>query len=138
MQVQLKQLLKDYSLRVTQGRVDVIAIFMEKNAAVSQADIEAMTDGKYDRVTIYRTLKSFLECGLIHKVPGDASSTRYALCAEGHHHHVHFQCAHCDETTCLEDVHIPAVELPEGFLLKESNFLVTCLCNRCSRAWNSR
>ena len=131
-EVRLKQLLKDYSLRVTQGRLDVMAIFMKKNVAVSQADIEAMTDGKYDRVTIYRTLKSFLECGLIHKVPGDASSTRYALCAEGYHHHVHFQCAHCDETTCLEDVHIPAVELPEGFLPKESNFLVKGICNRCS------
>lgn len=132
MEVQLKQLLKDYSLRVTQSRVDVIGILMEKNVAVSQADIEAMTDGKYDRVTIYRTLKSFLECGLIHKILDDKGRTHYALCADGHHRHVHFRCAHCDETTCLEDVRIPEVELPEGFLIQGSNFLVTGICNRCS------
>ena len=134
----VRQLLKHHSLRLTQSRADIIDVFIEKNVAVSHGDIEATISGKYDRVTIYRTLKSFLENGLIHKVLDDAGGTRYALCADacadGHHHHnhIHFKCSNCDETTCLDGVNIPKVELPEGFKAKESNFLVTGICNKCS------
>ena len=135
----VRQLLKDHSLRLTQSRADIVGVFLKKNVAVSHGDIESTVDGQYDRVTIYRTLKSFLESGLIHKVLDDGGVTRYALCdtacADGHHHHdhIHFKCVNCDETICL-DVHIPAVKLPEGFTPQESNFLVTGTCSKCKSA----
>ena len=136
----VRQLLKDHSLRLTQSRADIVEVFLHKNVAISHGDIEARIDGRYDRVTIYRTLKSFLETGLIHKVLDDGGVTRYALCddscADGHHHHnhVHFKCINCEETTCLEHVDIPAVQLPAGFTVKESNFLVTGTCSKCATA----
>ena len=113
---------------------------MDKDVAISHGDIENSVKGRYDRVTIYRTLKSFLETGLIHKVLDDTGGTRYALCADacadGHHHHdhIHFKCSNCNETTCLDGVHIPEVRLPEGFVAAESNFLITGVCKKCSAA----
>lgn len=132
--------MKDHSLRLTQSRRDVISVFLNSNVAVSHADIEAEVDGEYDRVTIYRTLKSFLESGLIHKVLDDNGGARYALCddacADGdhRHNHIHFKCSNCDQTTCLDNVNIPNVELPKGFTIEESNYLVTGICDKCNAA----
>ena len=132
-----KQLLKDHSLRLTQSRSDIISIFLKRSVAISHGDIELAMDGKYDRVTIYRTLKSFLESGLIHKVLDDNGGARYALCNDAcaggdhKHDHIHFKCSSCEETTCL-DIYIPEVSLPNGFTAKESNYLITGVCNNCS------
>ena len=138
MNTQVKELLKEHSLRLTQGRADVISIFLNRNVAISHGDVESDVDGKYDRVTIYRTLKSFLEKGLIHKVLDDTGATRYALCNDGcsevnhQHNHIHFKCQVCDETTCLDYVNIPDVTLPSGFMMAESNYLITGTCDKCN------
>jgi Fur family transcriptional regulator, ferric uptake regulator len=135
---QIKQILKDHSLRHTQGRADIISVFLNKNVAISHSDIEAEMDSQYDRVTIYRTLKSFLEKGLIHKVLDDTGTMHYALCddacseVEHQHDHIHFKCNNCGETTCLENVHIPKVSLPNGFSYEESNYLITGTCDKCN------
>ena len=137
MNTQIKQILKDHSLRHTQGRADIISVFLNKNVAISHSDIEAEMDSQYDRVTIYRTLKSFLEKGLIHKVLDDTGTMHYALCddacseVEHQHDHIHFKCNNCGETTCLENVHIPKVSLPNGFSYEESNYLITGTCDKC-------
>ena len=138
MNSRIKQLLKDHSLRLTQGRADVISVFLNRNTAISHSDIESEIDGQYDRVTIYRTLKSFLDKGLIHKVLDDTGIIHYALCkdecSENHHldNHIHFKCEVCRDTFCLEHVQIPEVELPEGFKAKEHNFLIGGVCDKCS------
>lgn len=134
----LKQLLKDYSLRFTKGRADIMSIFINRHTAVSHADIEAAVDSKYDRVTIYRTLKSFLAKGLIHKVPDDSGTAHYALCNDAcneiahRHNHIHFKCKICDEITCLNHLDIPLVSLPRGFKMLECNYLVTGVCDKCN------
>ncbi|OEK06979.1 Fur family transcriptional regulator [Roseivirga misakiensis] len=138
MESQVKSLLKNHSLRLTQGRKDVLTTFLDRNVAISHSDIETAMDGKYDRVTIYRTLKSFLDKGLIHKVLDDVGATRYAICSDScseakhQHNHIHFKCQTCNETTCLDDVNIPSVTLPEGFQVTESNFLITGTCAKCA------
>ena len=139
MKTEVKQLLKNHSLRLTQSRGDVVSVFLDKNVAVSHGDIETEIDGKYDRVTIYRTLKSFIDKGLIHKVLDDTGATRYALChdncseVEHRHNHIHFKCQKCDETTCLDLVDIPDVKLPAGYQAVESNYLISGVCQKCSQ-----
>lgn len=134
----IKQLLKEHSLRLTQSRGDIISIFLNREAAVTHSDLEDTMDGKYDRVTIYRTLKSFLDKGLIHKVLDGSGVARYALSetssGNGHHshNHIHFKCSICDQTTCLDDVQIPEIELPKGYKEVERNFLVTGVCDKCT------
>ncbi|PIQ49589.1 MAG: transcriptional repressor [Cytophagales bacterium CG12_big_fil_rev_8_21_14_0_65_40_12] len=137
MEAHVKTLLKDHDLRLTQGRADVIEVFLNNNIAISHADIESAVDGKYDRVTIYRTLKSFLDRGMIHKILDDKGGIRYALCADEcsdgdhQHNHIHFKCNECEQTICLEHVEIPSVKLPRGFTAEESNFLITGICDKC-------
>ena len=131
------QLLKDFRLRTTDSRQSILKLFLEKDYALSHGDIENAIDNSLDRVTVYRTLKTFLDKGLIHKVLDDEGSLKYALCSETcsarehHHDHVHFKCIKCGQTSCLE-VEVPAVKLPRGFKAKEVNVLIQGVCAQCS------
>src|SRR3954468_7203906 len=92
------RLLKDFSLRSTPSRQEILLLFLNKEYALSHGDIEREISNTLDRVTVYRTLKTFLDKGLIHKVLDDEGSLKYALCKEAcsltdhHHNHVHFKC----------------------------------------------
>jgi Fur family ferric uptake transcriptional regulator len=132
--------LDQFGLRSTHSRLAVLAAFQQAGYALSQGDIEQSLSSQFDRVTIYRTLKSFLASGLLHKVLDDQGSIKYALCQDMCHHdtdqhqhdHVHFKCTKCGQTTCLETVHIPQIILPEYFIKQESNLLIQGVCRGCN------
>lgn len=130
-------LLQSHKLRITDCRLEIIQEFLDKNIALSHSDLEDKLNQQFDRVTIYRTLKTFLDNDLIHKVLDDSGATKYALCTHGEHvhnhshEHVHFKCEVCGETTCLEDIKLPQIKLPGGFEKKEMNLLVQGICEKC-------
>jgi Fur family transcriptional regulator, ferric uptake regulator len=137
MNVASNRLLKDFQLRSTPSRQEILHLFLKKEYALSHGDIEKEISNSLDRVTVYRTLKTFLDKGLIHKVLDDEGSLKYALCNEActstahHHNHVHFKCTRCGQTNCL-DVEIPAVRLPRGYKPFELNLLIQGVCENCS------
>jgi Fur family transcriptional regulator, ferric uptake regulator len=137
MDVQINDILRKNQLSVTGSRKRILELFLMSNGALAHADIEKKTGEKFDRVTVYRTLQTFLEKGIIHTIPTPDNTVLYALCqddcSEGHHHdnHVHFVCQQCGTTTCLPDVTIPEVKLPKGFLPEDFQMVVTGLCKGC-------
>ncbi|HRI28243.1 MAG TPA: transcriptional repressor [Chitinophagales bacterium] len=130
------QLLKQSNLRQTDCRREVICVFLSRQHAVSQPELEQALH-KFDRVTLYRTLNTFLTKGIIHKVLDDTGSTKYALCTgecTEHHHedeHVHFKCLKCENIVCIEAVSVPAISLPTGFTYVDASLLVRGICNLC-------
>jgi Fur family ferric uptake transcriptional regulator len=133
------KILQDHQLRITNCRKEVLRTFIEKSSALSHSDLEEVLNDAFDRVTIYRTLKTFLDTDLIHKVLDDSGATKYALCAHEHgkdhshdHEHVHFKCEACGRTICIDEISLPKIKLPEGYVNKEVNLLVTGVCNKCS------
>ena len=133
---QLRETLKGHHLRTTTCREDVLSTFINRKNALSHGDLEGALGENYDRVTIYRTLKTFLEKGIIHKVLDD-EGLRYALCShqcseEKHHHdHIHFKCNACGKTNCLENLRIPNVALPIGYEPESFNLLIQGTCPEC-------
>lgn len=131
------ELLKMNQLSITGSRKIILELFLQSDGALAHADIEKRTGEKIDRVTVYRTLQSFMEKGMIHTIPTADNSIRYALCrdncSEGHHHdnHVHFFCRECSRTTCLDSVTVPDVRLPRGFRPLEKQMIVTGVCGDC-------
>jgi len=129
-------ILKDFNLRSTPNRQEILRLFLQCNYALSHGYIEKEIANTLDRVTVYRTLKTFLDKGLIHKVLDDEGSIKYALCSEactaaGHHHdHVHFKCTECGQTYCL-NVEVPSVKLPVGYKENEINLLIQGTCKHC-------
>jgi Fur family ferric uptake transcriptional regulator len=133
-------ILKDSTLSVTSSRKKILDIFLSSKSALAHQDIEMKCSDQYDRVTIYRTLQTFLEKGIIHNIPTTDNSIKYALCSDscittGHHHdnHVHFRCDACEKTLCLDDVSIPSVKLPTGYSINEINMVVTGVCKSCRK-----
>lgn len=134
----IQQILHQSQLRQTQSRSDILGVFIDRGVALSEREIEDAMSAPCDRVTIYRTLSTFLEKGIIHKVLDDAGAMKYALCPaecqEHPHHrhdHVHFKCIACGHTVCLDQVPIPAVQLPPGYQLAEVNMLLEGTCPAC-------
>lgn len=137
MQATIQGILKRNRLSVTDSRVRILELFLAQNGALAHGDIEKRTGERFDRVTVYRTLHSFLNKGIIHTIPTADNSIRYALCKEnceeGHHHdnHVHFVCDDCGNTICLDEVTIPSIQLPQGFKAKQVEMVVSGKCNAC-------
>lgn len=138
MAVDSNEILKKHGLRVTGSRVAVLGSFLQKNAALSHSDLEVELGNTFDRVTLYRTLKTFLEYDLIHKVLDDSGAAKFALCNHQHHgdvhdhEHVHFKCEECGKIICLDHIGLPKINLPEGFIKKETNLLVQGICQNCN------
>lgn len=130
-------ILKKNGLSNTDSRRQILDLFINAPGALAHADIENNANDVFDRVTVYRTLQTFVEKGIIHQIPTKDNSVLYALCKDectgGHHHdnHVHFICDACNKTVCLDEVLVPEVKLPRGFKPSSSNMMVTGTCKDC-------
>lgn len=117
-------------------RLLVLEYLLERQTAISLNDIEKGMQPA-DRITIYRTLKTFEQKGLVHLIDDGTGTHKYALCndacgPEEHHDlHVHFYCVDCKETYCLPNTKIPDIVLPQDFDLVEMNLVVKGHCDKC-------
>jgi Fur family ferric uptake transcriptional regulator len=137
LEVKIADLLRRNHLSVTDSRRKILSLFLQQKDALTHGDIEKKAGEKFDRVTIYRTLQTFVEKGIIHSIPTADNSVRYALCKdckEGHHHddHVHFMCDNCNTTTCLDNVVSPRIDLPAGYVANDVQVVIHGLCKECS------
>ena len=133
---QLTTILNARSVKPTAMRLLVLNMLAQQETAISLADLEEQFD-KVDKVTLYRTLKTFEQHKIIHSIDDGTGSAKYALCGEGCECnpgdlHVHFHCQVCKRTFCLTDYTIPEVNLPRKFVLKEMNMVLKGLCEDCS------
>lgn len=130
-------ILKRSDLSVTDSRKKILELFFKYNGALNHGLIEKTIGNEMDRVTIYRTLQAFVDKGIVHTIPTNDNSVRYALCKDhceaGHHHdnHVHFICNVCNSTTCLDNVIIPDIKLPKGFKSTQTEMIVSGICKNC-------
>jgi Fur family ferric uptake transcriptional regulator len=137
METRIATLLKRSDLSVTESRRKILHLFLEQAGALAHGDIERKAGEKFDRVTVYRTLQTFVEKGIIHTIPTADNSIRYALCKDectgGHHHdhHIHFMCDNCGNTYCLDDVVTPEIKLPKGYTASHVEVVVEGVCKNC-------
>ena len=136
-EAQVDNILKKTHLSLTDSRKKILELFIKAGTALAHHDIEKKTNGEFDRVTVYRTLQTFMDKGLIHTIPSADNSVKYALCkdqcAEGHHHdhHIHFVCDNCHNTYCLDDVVTPEIKLPKGYAANHVEVVVEGICKNC-------
>lgn len=123
------------NVKPTAMRELVLDALLEQKVAVSLSDLEKKFD-KADKVTLYRTLKTFEENKLIHSIDDGTGAVKYALCKETcqchpEELHVHFYCLKCQHTFCLSDIPIPSISLPVNFSVKNINMVVKGVCANC-------
>src|SRR6478609_4770693 len=138
MKNEVAEILKRNQLSVTESRCKILELFRNNTGALAHADIEKRTGEHFDRVTVYRTLQTFVEKGIVHTIPTADNTVLYALCkdcTEGHHHddHVHFVCTNCGTTICLDDVVSPRIDLPEGYIAQSVQVVIHGICKDCNK-----
>ncbi|MHC5353628.1 Fur family transcriptional regulator [Myroides sp. LJL115] len=127
--------LKNKNINPTAMRLLVLKFLKKQSTAVTLNDIENSFE-QSDRVTIYRTIKTFEAKGLIHSITSN-NVTQYALCKDAcneiNHQdtHVHFQCRDCNAIICLPSISIPKIELPKNFSLDELEIIARGICDQC-------
>ena len=66
----VENLLRDRNLRATATRMDVLRLIADEGKAVSYGKIRDSL-GHFDRVTLYRTLHTLVDQGVVHRAVVD-------------------------------------------------------------------
>lgn len=134
----LENILIAKQITPTPMRVMVLEFILKQSVAISLSDLEKEFQHS-DRTTLYRTVKTFEEKGLIHDIKDKNEATKYALCEEdctvGVHYdkHIHFFCNNCKKLMCLPKENMPMITLPQNFQLQEVSFVARGICDNCSK-----
>ena len=138
MEKEILDKLEQSDLRKTAIRKEVLQLFLQhKGRALSSKEIEEAL-GQADRITLYRTLKTFEQSGVIHQAVDGTGTAKYALCLddctthEHHDEHAHFHCLRCGKTICLEGPIEPKVKVPEGYRVHHAHLVLEGECAECA------
>ncbi len=136
---EIKSILKEYGLKLTSPRLKVLKVFFSSDRAVTYFEILEFTAKTVDRVTVYRTLKSLEDIGLIHRIIGASDIPSYALSIGagsaqkvGFKQHLHFCCRKCHGVFCLNNHAMPSIILPELYKVHSMDLIITGLCRTCN------
>ncbi|MEN8927506.1 MAG: transcriptional repressor [Flavobacteriales bacterium] len=131
----MPSLLKTKKISETPFRLEVLDIFESNKNAIPLSVIEKELQS-YNRITLYRTIKVFLEKGIIHEITISGEDSNYALCvdqceSDSHQHdHVHFKCNQCGIISCVEVDNYPALDLP-GYQVEQTEIQMSGKCLNC-------
>lgn len=128
-------ILSRHGVKPTANRILVLEALSLQERPLSLLELWERMD-TLDKSSIFRTLVLFREHHLVHAIEDGSDSVRYEMCHSGHDDvdddmHVHFFCTRCGKTYCLEDIHVPEVELPEGWRQESANYIVKGVCPDC-------
>ena len=129
--------LESKGIRPTANRILVMKTLMGEQNPQSLSNLERKMVSM-DKSSIFRTLTLFLEHDVVHAFEDGRDVLCYELCEEkgacDHHDgHIHFYCESCQRSFCMEDIHIPSFELPEGFYPHSISFVIKGECPDCRK-----
>jgi Fur family transcriptional regulator, ferric uptake regulator len=140
-----EDVLAGVGLRRTGRRLGLLRALLAAPAPLSPDELflRARPSG-VDRVTVYRTLETFLEAGIVHRIEA-GGARRFAVCGRIHrgHCHPHFTCRVCGTVECMTDVALPRLLQGSGglarlgkqrraYVVEEQEVYVRGVCARCA------
>ncbi|MFT6844031.1 MAG: Fur family ferric uptake transcriptional regulator [Flavobacteriales bacterium] len=132
----MSNILNNKKISETPFRKEVLAIFDKYNNAIPLSLVEKELK-EFNRITLYRTIKVFLEKGIIHEITINGAVSNYAICKEEcdtiahHHQHIHFKCISCSIIFCVEVDRFPSINLPK-YKIEQLEIQATGLCQSCN------
>lgn len=130
------KILVEKGVRITAMRLLVLEALLKQEGAVGLNELEQLLP-RSDRITIYRTLRTFSQSGIIHPIENGSAEVKYALCktfCTAYEHldrHPHFHCRECNRIFCLESIQIPMLQFPVGYQAEEITMTVKGICLNC-------
>ncbi|MDR3354695.1 MAG: transcriptional repressor [Synergistaceae bacterium] len=131
----LKKTLRTAGLKVTPLRIEVLGRLTDAARPLSHSEIQTMMPD-IDRVTLYRTLSSFVDADIAHQVQGLDGMWRFCAHARDESrcpgNHPHFLCLSCGTMVCLTDQVMPRINVPEGCIVSGKQLVVYGKCQNCA------
>ncbi len=125
--------------RITVPRIMIARLLEQKHEGITAQALceELPTVG---RATVFRTLKLFLEAGMLCKIDSMGGAPIYSLCEKGHHHHsVCVVCGAVEEfrlATVEQLMRAISKEIPGQVVGHRIELYMDCFyadCNSCPR-----
>lgn len=131
------QKLESKGIKPTANRILVFKTLASQSTPLSLSNLEHLMVSM-DKSSIFRVLTLFLEHDVVHTFEDGRGILNYEMCEEDgacdhHDGHIHFYCESCQRSFCMEDIHIPSFELPEGFHPHSVSFVIKGECPECSK-----
>lgn len=129
--------LENKGVRPTANRILVLRTLAGAGRPMSLSDLERAMP-QMDKSSIFRVLTLFKESDVVHAFEDGRGVLNYEPCGSERgcsraDSHVHFYCESCRRSFCLDDIHVPAFLLPEGFTPHSASFVVKGECAECCR-----
>jgi Fur family transcriptional regulator, ferric uptake regulator len=130
-----QDILHQHNLIRTSCRQSIIDTIVNSGFAISEDEIKHKVEGNYDRTTFYRSFKTLIENGIIHKIVVDNQLVKYAITETNpvSEKHIHFYCNQCGIVKCLPDAEVNTPKLPTGYKQVETELIVKGFCNNCNQ-----
>ena len=131
-----RRMLKAAQLYCTEARIAILNVLMQAPSPLRQNQVAARLETKtLNKVTIYRTLETLVEVGLVHRAFMHKRAWHFELahqCSETQCH-PHFTCLNCGQTHCLTGISVPMAESPyQGFVISRQQVRLEGLCPVCA------
>jgi Fur family transcriptional regulator, ferric uptake regulator len=131
-----QRMLRQAKLYCTESRVAILRVLLEAARPLRQDQIAPQLRNRtLNKVTVYRTLDSLVDAGLVHRAFTHDRAWHFELA----HHctekqcHPHFTCTSCGVTHCLMDISVPMARIADkGFVVSRQQVRLEGLCPACS------
>ena len=137
MRIDFKNILKINGFKSTPSRISILELFSSDCKPVNAEDIFRKVNKITDQVTVYRTLNSFEEKGILRRVDLRKGSAYYELNTKHHHHHI--VCKKCGLIEIFDGCEIDKISkkiLSKSLKFKnitEHSFELFGLCKTCTK-----
>lgn len=134
----LRVALRSKGYKATRPRVRILEVLERARKPLSiRAIVRALSSSGVDRVTVYRTLKSLKESGVVRQVDLEHAHAHYELASAVDHHHL--VCVKCD--TVEDFIGCNVEPLAKAALSKSKQFAkvlrhsfeLFCVCKSCAK-----
>jgi len=126
---------RELHLRLTGPRKEILSVLANCVSPMSSEEVFGqLKKGKSDLVTVYRSLSTLEEAGLLHLYDLGDGTRRYELSQEGHHHH-YVHCRSCGGIEAFEgcdfEENVLSALAKKGYRMVQHSLNVHALCSAC-------
>jgi Fur family ferric uptake transcriptional regulator len=132
----IDNMLSSVKLRQTGQRRTILGVLLKAKRPQTVDEImTTISKGQANKVTVYRTLKSMVGAGLVHRAFICKRAEYFELadrCTDAQCH-PHFTCTSCGATSCMVGAFVPLVkQMEKGFIIHHQQVHLEGLCPRCA------
>jgi len=133
---QTHKMLRTAKLYRTRCRAAILKVLINAGKPLNQEQIAQRLGAKrFNKVSIYRTLTSLLDTGLVHRAFMDERAGHFELADKctATQCHPHFTCTNCGSTHCLTEMAVPEVRTTyKGYIIHRQQVRLEGLCPACA------